>query len=253
MFGNFFGNNDSAPATATPAPSTPAATPSPAAPGAIPDGVDPNAAAPAGVKPTPVEPVKPTEPKSPLDAFAEIWDTDPNKTDTSVAPEQLDPVKLKELLSKTDFSTVISPENLAAIAEGGEPAQAAFSSSMNQVAQAMMNQTLLASNKMVEQAVNQVNTAWETKIPELLKAQNLSDNLVDNNPLYKNPAVKPVMEAAQAALRAKNPEATAGELAVMTKDFIKVMGEAFAPAPVVTKPGEDNQDWDIFVTGEPQS
>ena len=247
---NMFSSNDPAPAaapTATPvAPTAAPATPVAAEPGSIPAAVDPNALPPTGT-PT-VAPVAEPVDDSPLAAFNTLWDTDPNKAEPAAPVQSLDPTKLKETIAKSDFSSVISQENLAAIQAGGDEATGALTSSMNEVAQLVMNQSLLASNKMIEQAVDQVNSAWEAKLPELLRKQSLNDNLVSADPLFKNPAIKPIMEATQQQLASKYPDATVAELQTMTQDYIKAMGEAFSPKPVTpANSAEASTDWDKFM------
>jgi len=248
MFNLFGSNPASAPATtpATPVAAAPAQNPT-AEPGNMPAAGDPNAQAPTGDTPAPAAtPVK--DDNSPLAEFTDLWDTVPNKAEGDTPPAQLDPTKLKEVIAKADFSAVITPENLAAITAGGDDATKAFSSSMNQVAQQVMNQSLLASNKMIEQAVDKVNSAWESKLPQLLKKQSLNESLVSSDPLFKNPAIKPIMEATQQQLASKYPNATVAELATMTQDYIKAMGEAFAPKPAAKEGGTTPEtDWDMFM------
>ena len=247
MFDIFTKNAEPAPVAPTvPVTSVQAPTPTAAEPGNIPPTVDPNAPPATPIAPT-VEPVKPVD-DSPLAAFSTMWDDVPNK-DGEPTPmvKPLDPAKLQEAVAKADFASTVSQENLAAIQAGGDEAAAAHISSMNQVAQTVMNQSLLASNKMIEQAIEQVNKSWEAKLPEILKKQNLNESLVTSNPLFKNPAIKPIMEATQSTLAAKYPNATVAELNTMTQDYIKAMGEAFAPKPVTTTSPEADMDWDRFM------
>lgn len=186
---------------------------------------------------------------SPLEPFKNLWDPVVNKEPQNATPTALDPAKLQELVSKANFSGGISKENLAKIAQGGEEAQQAFTESMNAVAQQVMVQALLASNKITEQAVDKVNKAWETKLPEMLRKQTLSETQRDSNPIYSNPAIKPVMEAVQSQLAAKYPNATSNELSVMTNNFVKAMGEAFNPAQANSgKSKEASFNWEKFLT-----
>lgn len=184
---------------------------------------------------------------SPLDQFKTLWEPIVNKDLTNSSAMALDPAKLQELVAKADFSSTISRENLAKIAQGGEDAQKAFTDSMNTVAQQVMVQALLASNKITEQAVAKVNSAWETKLPEMLRKQTLSDNLLETNPIYSNPAIRPVIEAVQSQLTAKYPNATPTELKAMSNNFVKAMSEAFNPAPVV-QTNKESFDWEKFLT-----
>lgn len=222
-----------APTTATPVPANSQVSPGnlPAAPGNLPAPEDAKAV------------------HSPLDQFKTLWEPVENKGSIDTTSPALDPAKLQELVSKADFSSTISRENLAKIAQGGEEAQKAFTDSMNSVAQQVMVQALLATNKMTEQAVSKVNSAWESKLPEMLKKQTLSETLRDANPVYSNPAVKPVIDAVQSQLAAKYPNASTTELREMSNNFIKVMSEAFNPATVDTSKAKESVDWEKFLNG----
>ena len=248
---NLFGNNPAPTPTAPTAPAQPAAPvaqPVAAEPGNIPPTVDPNAPPPtAESAPAPV--AAPVD-NSPLAEFNTLWDTVPNK-DGEPAPlvQPLNPAKLQEVIAKSDFSTAVTQENLTAIQAGGDEASAAFASSMNQVAQTVMNQSLLASNKMIEQAVDRVNKSWEDKLPGILRKQNLNESLVSSDPVFKNPAIKPIMEATQAQLASKYPNATVAELTTMTQNYIKAMGEAFSPTKAINPESPDaDMDWERFMT-----
>lgn len=233
---NLFTSNNSTPAEPAPAP---AATP--AQPGNLPD------------KP-PVDPTKvegknnpdPSTPNSPLDQFSTLWETDPNK-EGDVPPAQLDPAKVQEAMQKADFSNLITQENLAAITAGGEGAAKAFIESLNAVARQSLTQSTLITNKMIEQAVAKAQAEQQAKLPELLKKQNLSETLSDSNPIFKNPAVKPVIEALQTQLAVKYPNASTKELADMANKYVIAMGESFVPKQQKdTTKGNEDVDWSIF-------
>lgn len=222
------------------APAAPAGTPAP--PGNIPD---------QQVVATPGNGVVPVPQKdeSPLAEFNTLWDTDPNKGDDApAAPTPLDPEAVRKAVAKTDFSNVVTPDHLTAIAAGGEEAQAAFAQAMNAVAQQVMVQSTMVNNKLTEQAVERAIQSHTAGLPEMLRSQAASDHLKTANPLFSNPAVKPVIEATQTALLQKFPNATAAELTEMTQNYIVAMGESFAPAVVVNDGGLQETDWEAYLT-----
>jgi len=254
---NIFSGGTPTPAqpAASAAPATPAAN-APVQPGNIPpDGGTPAPATP-GTAPNaatpPVDPAAPATPDSPLDQFKSLWEPVTIEGDpTPATPAALDPTKLQEIISKADFTKSITPENLTLIAAGGEDAQKAFVESLNAVAQNVLLQATLASNKMQEQAIADAVTKQAATIPDLIKSQTTSNNLVKANPIFSNPAVKPVIEAVQAQLAAKNPTATADQLTEMAQNFVAVMGAEFAPkAPVdPNAPVLDTTDWEKYLNG----
>lgn len=226
----------------------------PVTPGNLPDG----SAAPAAATPgtdangmVPATVVTPETPDSPLDQFKDMWEPVTTPEGQVTAPAQLDPAKLQEIISKADFTQTLSSENLSLIAAGGEGAQAAFIDSLNTVARQVLMQSTMANNKMTEQAVATALASQTATLPELIRSQTTSNNLQKANPLFSNPAVKPVIEAVQAQLAIKNPTATADQLTEMAQNFVSVMGESFAPKPVTsaTEQASQNVDWDKFLTG----
>lgn len=230
---------NSKPATtpAAPAPTTPTAptTPAPVQPGNLPAQ-------------QPADPTNVT-PSDPLAEFKDLWE--PVKQDENGTPQEspkLDPQKLQDVINKADFSSVISQENLAKIQQGGEEATRAFADSMNQVAQQVMYQSTLAANKLVETAVERAMAEQAAKLPNLIKSENLSTNLYQANPLFSNPAVKPVIEAVKSQLQTKNPDATPAQLTEMAQSFVTAMAESFMPKPTSNTPADDSQDWEKFLS-----
>lgn len=250
-----FGNNQqpAAPAATNPAP---AADPSqqqqaavPTQQGNIPAAptvtVDPNNPA-APVTPAPVE----NKVESPLDGFKNLWDTapvDPNNPEPA-KPQPLTAEQVQKAVAGANFSNAITPETLAAITAGGEDATAAFSTAMNEVAKQVMVQATMVNNKLTEKAVNEAVTTQQAKLPELLRQQAASNHLKETNPLFDNPAIKPVIEATQSQLLQKFPNATHAELTKMTQDYINAMGNAFAPQDTVNNNSSSAEpDWDAFL------
>lgn len=222
-------------------PADPAANP-PAQPGNLPanpqGGTDPV---------VPGQNTPPAVGDDPLAQFKDIWEPTNNEgtADPNAPLLPLDPTKLTEVVKKAQFTGGITPEMMQQVAAGGEEAVAAFQQAMNSVAQNVMMQSTLASNKMIEAAVRKAVNASEAKIPSLLNKQ----QTLQSNPLFSNPAIKPVFEAVHSQLAAKNPTASPAELAQMTQDFITAVGGAFAPkADPSQQPGNDNFDWEAFLT-----
>lgn len=224
--------------------------PGPAQPGNLPANVDPNAA-PAQPAPAATPAVVETKDESPLAEFNTLWEdkpVDPNAPKPT-EPKQLTAEDLQKVIGKADFSTGINPETMTAIAAGGNDAQKAFAAAMNTVAQQVMIQATLVNNKLTEKAVTEAVAATEAKMPDLLRSLSASDHLKTTNPLFSNPAVKPVIEATQAQLQQKFPNATAAELTEMTQNYIVAMGNAFAPPSAMNDNDHQETDWSKFLGG----
>lgn len=233
---------------AAPTPATPTPTPTPANPGNIPPNVDPNATPAPGSPATPATPAKPAVPDSPLDQFSSLWEPVTNENGDTSTPDTLDPAKLQELVKSANFTSGLNPESLAAIQAGGEGAVTAFTDSLNTVAQQVLMQATLAANQMQEHKIKTELEKQAATIPDMIRSQSLSNNLKTANPVFSNPAVTPIMEAVQSQLAAKNPNATADELTVMTQDFVSVLGEAFSPKAPSETPASEDIDWSKFLS-----
>lgn len=195
-------------------------------------------------------PAAPTEPadNSPLATFKDLWEpipTDPNAP-SDTAPKPLSAEDVQKVVSKVDFTSMLGQETLASIAAGGEEAQKAFQQAMNTVAQQVMVQSTMVSNKLTEQAVAAAVAKQMKELPSLLREQSIANHSAESNPIFKNPAVKPIIESTQKQLAQKFPNATPQEIATMTKNYIIAMGEAFGPPPATNK-SEDGTDWEAFL------
>lgn len=191
--------------------------------------------------------------KTPFDQFGELWQNDPNKKAPGTEPIfSVDPQKLQESAGKVDFTKVISPELLQDIQAGGEKASAAFAQGLNKVAQQVYAQSAYASTQLVEQAVQKATENFAAKIPEILKRQQVNANLKDENPLFKHPAIAPLMSAVESQLVAKHPDATTAEIQAMAKDYMSGLGDLFKAKDTSTdtsSAGADDIDWEkVFLT-----
>jgi len=179
-----------------------------------------------------------------LAPYEKLWDTIP-KPEGQAAPAELTQEAVAAAVNKMNFADSISPEHLAAIAQGGEAAQQAFAQAMNGMARQVMTQATLVNNKLTERAVAAAEAKFSSSLPDMLRNQAASDHLKTSNPLFSNPAVKPIIEATQQQLLQKFPNATHAEITKMTQDYITAMGESFTPKPVVA-PTAGEYDWTSF-------
>ena len=225
---------------------TNAAPSSPVSPGNIPPPTDPAAPGQGVVPASAVAPAVPKQPESPLDTFKVLWEpvpVDPNSS-TPAASQELTAEQVQTAVAKANFSQAITPEQLQAISQGGDAAQAAFSAAMNAVAQQVMVQSTMVNSKLTEKAVAAALARQSSEIPQMLRRQASTAHLNDTSALFSNPAIQPVVQATQQQLLQKFPQATPAEITQMTQDYIKAMGEQFAPKPV----SDPNvTDWSTFL------
>jgi hypothetical protein len=252
MFSNILGNGG----TPTPAVSNGTQAPAPT-PGNIPantpnTGVANQNTAPNGAVPNSGD-MNPKPDATPLDQFSELWKnepTDPNAPAKTGIFGDVDPKKFMEAAGKIDFSKVVTPEQLQAISAGGEGAMASFAQALNAVAQSTYAQSAFASTKIVEQAMARAKDSFIAELPQHIKKQTVSDSLRNENPVFANPAVQPIISALEAQLTVKYPSASAGEITTMAKQYVEALGTSFSPKPAAPTPQKgqrDETDWSKFL------
>lgn len=252
MFNGMFGSNP-APAPVNTAPAQPGNIPansgSPAnpTPGAASNGVVPPTTAPTVAAPA----TDPNTPATPLDPFNDLWKTDPAQQGQKPAAVfgNVDPKKFQEAASRVNFAGAITPDQVAAINQGGDAALQAFSTALNSVAQQVYAQSTFAATKMIDAGLAKAKEGFVSELPSHIKRQQVSDTIRSENPLFNNPAVQPIISALEAQLTMKHPNATATEIAGMAKQYIEALGTSFAPAPPVDpkKSVQQETDWSTFL------
>lgn len=227
LFSNIFGQS-TAPAAAV-------ATTTPAAP---------NPPNPAATNATPVEPA------SPMDQFNDLWQ--PATTQTGVdatLPSNMfagtDPAKMLESARKVDFAKQIPPEVLAKITSGGPDAAAAFAQAINDVGQRSYAQSSFAATKIVEAALAKFQEGLDARLPSQVKNFQVRETLRDSNPALTHPAAAPIMEALQAQLTVKYPNASVKELQDMSSQYLAAFTGIVSPKPKADAVPE-SENWDKF-------
>lgn len=178
-------------------------------------------------------PGEPGDPRvSALDKHKDIWQTvvDPNaKPDDGSLFGNLDAAKVMESARKVDFAKIVTPEDLKKIAAGGEDAAAVFLKALNGVAQTVYANSAIATTKIVEQAVATERQRAEARMPGMVRKLTASENLREDNPIFSNPAVAPMVEAMTQQFQNKNPNASSAEIRTQVADYFDSIGVAFAP------------------------
>jgi len=188
---------------------------------------------------------------TPLDSFNKLWETDATNTDqaSSSVFGDIDPKKIFEAAKGSNFAGAISPEVLQAITAGGDGAATAFQQAINASTQAAFAQAMIASTKLIEQAITKTNAKNLAELPGLVKRHAAADSLQTENPALSNPAAAPIVAALQAQLALKHPNATATELKKMAQDYLGNFADVVKPTkpavPVVD--ANAGMDWSKFL------
>ena len=200
--------------------------------------------------PANVTPPAPAAPVSPMDEFKSLWE--PTATQTGVdatLPANMfagaDPTKMLEAARKVDFAKSVPPEVLAKITAGGPDAAAAFAQAINDVAQRSYAQSSFASTKIVEAALAKFQEGIEARLPGQVKNFQVRESLRESNPALMHPAAAPIMEALQAQLTVKYPNASVSELQGMASQYLTSFTSAATP-PKAGPAVPVSEDWDKF-------
>ena len=198
---------------------------------------------------TPAVAPLPAEPASPLAEFKSLWDTAPVDPNAPAGPKAFVAPTAEEVqtaVTKADFTKGFTPEQLAAVTNGGEGAQDALVQLLNSVGQQSLAQSTMVNSQLNEKAMQAAIAAEVAKMPAMLRSQSAADHMKTANPVFSNPAVKPIIEATQQQLQTKFPNATNAELTEMTQNFITAMGAEFAPKPEAAELPAGETDWNSF-------
>lgn len=222
--------------------------------GALPGTVANGVTAPNGVVPVIGNPDPNAAPVSPLDQFAEIWNTPvvkPGEEPTSMFAN-LDQKKVLESARRVDFAGSIDPLLIARIEKGGPDAMIALSQALNFTGQNVYANSAIATTKIVEKAVTEANDRFLAQLPSLVRKFSANENLRTENPILNNPAVQPLVGALTEQLTRKNPNATGSEIQQQVVDYFASLGQVFAPKPVESaeskRAAANATDWDKFLT-----
>lgn len=168
------------------------------------------------------------EEKSALDAFKHLWDNDPNKKPDSNVLFNIDQAKLIEAAKKDSYTSGVTKEQMAAIAQGGEAAVTAFMEALNTVAAEVYAKAAFVSTKLVEDGIGTASQRLDSRLPGMIKKHQVRDDLRSENPAFSHPAMKPVIQALENQLVTKYPDATSTELRSLAIDFLEGMSNQIA-------------------------
>lgn len=187
-----------------------------------------------------------SNPPAPLESYKSLWETDNAKQATKpkgVLPD-ITAEQLSQTLANSNFLSTVSQELLQKAATGDTQA---FTEVINQGLRTVMTQSVLASRGLVEAGTRNHGEQLREMLPSMVRSNNVAN--YNNNPLYNNPAVKPMFESVKQQFEQKHPTASAKEIAEMTdayfKDFVAAIGgtqqSSNSPAKGTEQTGET--DW----------
>lgn len=194
--------------------------------------------------------------ESPFKQFEDLWQptlgADGKPVQVTKDPlYNVDPKQVMEAAQRTDFKSVATPEQLAKVAAGGQEGVQAMMDIMQSVASSVYANAAVAATKIAESGITKALSQAESRLPDAIRRQTLSESLASKNPALNNPAVKPLVDSTRAQFAQKYPNATAAELESMTMNYFKEVGNAFNPQAkpdpnVDPVTGKQQEDWGEF-------
>jgi hypothetical protein len=222
--------------------------------GTAPNGVTPGIAggAPAGG-------AEQTQNKSPFAEFEKLWEpaTGADGKPVQVTPEPLykvDPKTVMEAAQRTDFKSVVTPEQLQKMQAGGQEGIAAMMDAFQAMSASVYANAAVAATKIAESGITKALSQAESRLPGMIRQQQFGESLATKNPALKNPAVQPMVDMLRNQMSQKYPNATSAELQEMAERYMLSAANAFNPAanPENKQQQEregiqkENDNWDIF-------
>ena len=207
---------------------------------------------PGAGNPNPQATNDPTD-NSPLDAWKDVWHTDPKANPPSDPWSQpilpSDPVKIREAASKMDMMAGMPPELVQKVVAGNDPQ--ALMDLMNRVAQNTLAMSAQLATASVERAGSVIRDRTKSELPEQFREYQLN-NLPVENPVLNHPGAQGLLQMTRQQLKMKNPSWNAQQIHEEAVKYLTNFAGALSQSNEPNKPKTDNsgtpeQDWESFL------
>lgn len=184
---------------------------------------------------------------SPLDNYKDLWQPATNEAGGATPIFNVDSAKILEAAGKANFASGLSPEVVANALKGDANA---FMQAINSVAQQSFAQATIAATKLMEQGLEKHGQQQQELLPSLVK-KSLVSNSMQDNPLYKHEATRPLLSALESQLAAKYPNATASQITEHAQQFISEFAKVASGTDAQSQQQQgarlpDPNDWSNF-------
>jgi hypothetical protein len=197
----------------------------------------------------------PSSQQTPLDEFIKLFENDPTKKDepNPDSPDapifNIDPAKLAEETKKINFINPEELQDLASKALGGDTQ--AFMQVLNGVAQAAYAKSAQFSGMLSERATKTGMERLTKTLPNQVRDVQSRNELEGLNPVFKHPAVQPLVEPLRQQFQQRNPGASSKEIASMVDRYLvgisKELGMQQVPEQTDRRRAdESSQDFEDF-------
>jgi len=198
-------------------------------------------------------PTNGTADNSPLDAWKDVWHTDPKATPPSDPWSQpilpSDPNKIREAAAKMDMMSGVSPELMAKVTAGNDP------QSLIQLMNVVAQNTLAMSAQLSSASVERAGTVIRDRTNGTLKDQFRDfqlQSLPVENPVLNHPGAQGLLQMTRQQLKMKNPQWSAQQIQDEAVKYLTQFGSALTSSnapqtPQLDAAGNAPQDWDSFL------
>lgn len=168
--------------------------------------------------------------KSPMAEFGKLWDkTDKTKDLVSPVPTfNIDVAKQLENAKKVDFVQHVNKEALEKASKGDASALAQV---LNEAAQAGFGLASTSSATLLQEALKQqADTFRDEYMPEVLRRNEVSQQLRADNKVFDDPAVKPMFSMLETQFAKQYPTAAPAEIKDHVTRYLAGMSKLIATA-----------------------
>lgn len=188
-----------------------------------------------------------------------LWENETNADGTPKQPAnddgylpKVDPGKFKEALSKLDFTKNITPEITAAINAGGDGAWPAVQQMLNSSLREVVAMNFSTAQKLFESGIGTAKDRFNKDVDGRVKSVMVDNALTSSNPIMRDPAFTPIVDAIKTQFQTKYPKATPAQIeAGVNNYFNSAVDKITASRNKKNEVTEDNTT--LLKTGSPDA
>jgi|SRR6188768_562525 len=195
-----------------------------------------------------------TPPEPPVEDYKGLWNTDPNAkapVDPADFNFNINKDAVNKMFGEIDFTKVISQDILTKINAGGPEATSALLTAMNAMLQESTKKSVLAASQLTEAGIKTSGQRMKDYIPSVVRDNQVSSALREDNPLMKDSRYAPMVEAVTIQMSRQFPNGTPSEIKEHTRKYFDNMvndvaqhsGRQVVDAPKTVPQGVVQTDW----------
>lgn len=164
---------------------------------------------------------------APLDGFADMFKTDPQKPTVSPWESLSNPLftpdfaELKKKVDTANFSPNLTPEQIQQLQSGNPQA---YQTVFNQVAQNTFMQAVQYMHNMMDTGFKTYSGRLNDALPHRFNEFQTGLEVTKTNPLFQHEAAKPVIDGLKQLFAARMPNASPAQIAAKVNEYLKVLG-----------------------------